>query len=74
MSDDAIETARKLATTTLMGHGSVVGVGRSADAVVLFVDDRRRAEPIVKAWRQQQSVPVQIKEVGGFVAAAGRAR
>lgn len=69
MSLDAIEAAREHATSTMIGHDGIVGVGRTADSVVLFVDDRRRTDLLLRAWRRRHSVPVEIKEVGCFLAA-----
>lgn len=71
MSRDPIEHARELATQSLIGHEGIVGVGRTSEALVFFVNDRDAAEPLLRRFSEHRSVPIEVRDVGGFDPAGG---
>jgi hypothetical protein len=47
---DTLAHAQADAIAHLVGHHGIIGVGRDNDALVFFVEDWQRAQPIVRRW------------------------
>jgi hypothetical protein len=66
---DAIDEARHAAEPLIGSHG-IVGVGRTRDAVVFFVENRDSAAGALERWSSQHPVPIDIEGVERFLPAS----
>lgn len=69
-ASESIDAARTEALESLVGHHSIVGVGRSEEALVFFVSNLGAARDEIRRWSAKRNVPVEVQVVAGFRPAA----
>lgn len=69
-ASESIDAARAEALESLVGHHSIIGVGRSEEALVFFVSNHGAAHDEICRWSAVRDVPVEVHVVAGFRPAA----
>jgi hypothetical protein len=67
---ESIDAARTEALDSLLGRHGIIGVGRTANALVFFVRDAEAVHDEVYRWSAARDVPVEIRVVASFRPAA----
>ena len=62
----ALAQAQREAADLLVGRYGIIGVGRSTNTLIFFVQDHRTADPIARSFAKQANVNVEVSEVEGF--------